>query len=237
MPYALEGEWCGDDGRPCDIELQCVRDRCEPFPAEAERCMTNEPYCRAGLACVRGRCRAMVAEGGSCGRDDESQCGDELECRGGVCARVVRPEVVRCERGTLRRRVSGTGWEDGRYECVPVGTPCRYGSDCGLGICDGEGQLRCEPPGPHAEPPREEQRSRAPTCGPDDSCRSDAHDCECAAGSSCNQREGRCLPHAGRGESCERSECARGLACDLQVPRGGHCVGVLCMQTTFFQTD
>ncbi len=236
VPYAGLGDSCGDDGRPCDAVLRCVRDRCQPHPGIGERCSRYEPSCQYDLACVDGRCRARGVEGASCGAENDASCQDGLQCLDGLCARrLPDDEIVRCARGTLARPLPGTRWSDERYECIPVETACRYSSDCGSGFCEGAGELRCEPPGPHAEPPPEVRRSRAPICRPGQSCTAYAPYCECAVGSSC--RGGGCRPHAQRGESCEHADCAPGLACDVYVPSGGLCVGWLCRQTTFFRID
>lgn len=226
--------------RYCDEDLRCLRGRCAQRLPEGARCDPERNECSEGLTCDHRRCERLLQEGDAC--QPGSDCdGYRLECIDGRC---VDPEPLRlrCERPTLRRWVGQHREDDNEApeECIPFGTPCQRMSDCGWGVCEGEGSWLCDTPGPHASIRVPIRRSPGvPTCRPEESCFFDyGRECECPPGQSCGEVDDarRCRPDVARGGSCRGRlrECAEGLDCDLQVPVGGRCVGFLCMQTRFF---
>jgi hypothetical protein len=228
------GEVCSDDGvdaPECGEELVCLSGRCEARPSEGETC-DDGIGCRYAFDCVDRVCVRYRWFDEPCDGEHDPACDDGLACIDGRCDLPA----LHCKRGTLQRRVAP--YEPPFLECISTGSPCRFNSDCGWGVCEGEGAWTCGAPGPHARPaPIDEESHDPPRCLSGGSCAQ----CNCPVGESCRltrapdgREEERCFHRLPRGVPCGEGECAPGLTCDFEVPAGGYCQPTLCRQTTFF---
>lgn len=195
---------------------------------------------------------ADVGPGERCGYVGE--CRGGLACRNGVCRGGTRGDLCRdrrcqpsfrghgrCQRVGFERlmRAGARDWTP--EECVPLGAPCSYASDCGSGSCEGSGPRVCMPSGPHAIVPRRSAPTWTVCDGDDDVCEGmgyGAGQCQCPITSVCEYEVGasiaHCRPLGREGEPCRNDHCEDGLSCDRIAPEGGRCVPRICTATSFF---
>jgi hypothetical protein len=186
-PLSL-GSACTWDGLSCEAELACDGARCVPRRREGEACDPEDPWhpCLAGLACLGEVCRSRRAIGEPCD-DVLAVCEGLLLCTDGRCTRMPQPPS-----GAMLRLVRA-GRPDDAHEWVDVGTPCTRGSDCGWGLCEGEGPLTCMRPGPHSILPSTSPRDDEPLAQEGEACDTT----RCAEGLVCDRdvaTPSRCVP-------------------------------------------